>query len=343
MIERPQAAEIVDEGFSQNEAGLPTYHHHDPDSIETDYAEIEGIEGEVRLRKGAMAAFISNNRVYGEKSLESFAGKMNLAYPTLREYANAYERVERLENDAQASVLSAIRAGKLTTTHIRVAAPIESDRKFGAVLARAHDGPPQRLWPKNEQGQPIPVSGLTVSETASAAKRVLKQQKRANHRALGTGENEWYTPPDVLEDVRSFLGGIELDPASSEIAQDYVQAERFLSQEDNALTQQWECKTAFLNPPYAQPAIELFAEKMVDEYRMGRVGEAVMLTHNYTDTRWFHIAESEASAICFTRGRIKFVSPEGELASPTQGQAFFYYGDRPDEFREAFAGRGFVR
>ncbi len=182
-----------------------------------------------------------------------------------------------------------------------------------------------------------------MAQTASAAQRVLKKQKRANHRALGTGENEWYTPPDVLEDVRSFLRGIELDPASSEVAQNYVNAERYFSQDDKALVQAWHARSVFLNPPYAQPAIALFAEKMVDEYRMGHVGEAVMLTHNYTDTRWFHIAESEAAAICFTRGRIRFVSPDGEMASPTQGQAFFYYGKRVKEFREAFGGRGFVR
>jgi hypothetical protein len=33
-----------------------------------------------------------------------------------------------------------------------------------------------------------------------------------------TGENEWYTPSEVIEMVRRFLGAIDLDPASSEIA-----------------------------------------------------------------------------------------------------------------------------
>lgn len=163
-----------------------------------------------------------------------------------------------------------------------------------------------------------------------------------NHRAVGTGENEWYTPPDVLSDVRSLLGEIELDPASSEVAQAYVKASRYFTKEDDALAREWR-GVVFLNPPYAQPAIEQFATKLVAEVEAGRVTEAVMLTHNYTDTRWFHIAESVASAICFTRGRIKFVSPDGELAAPTQGQAFFYYGHRQEAFREAFGHRGFIR
>jgi phage N-6-adenine-methyltransferase len=163
-----------------------------------------------------------------------------------------------------------------------------------------------------------------------------------NHRALGTGENEWYTPPDVLEDVRAVLGEIDLDPASSERAQGQVSAARYFSIEDNALLREWGGRV-YLNPPYSQPAIDRFTAKLVEEYRAGRVTEAVMLTHNYTDTRWFHTAEAEAAAICFTRGRIRFISPSGELAAPTQGQAFFYYGPRVERFIGVFQRRGFVR
>ncbi len=163
-----------------------------------------------------------------------------------------------------------------------------------------------------------------------------------HHGALGTGENEWYTPPDVLEDVRLVLGTIELDPASSEAAQQVVKAEHFFTKEDDALTQDWFGKV-FLNPPYSQPDIDYFASKMAAEVKAERVAEAIMLTHNYTDTRWFHAAETEAKLICFTRGRIAFVSKSGALAAPTQGQAFFYYGENADRFRDVFIKRGFIR
>jgi len=162
-----------------------------------------------------------------------------------------------------------------------------------------------------------------------------------NHRAQGTGENEWYTPSDYIEAARTVLGTIDLDPASSLIANKTVKASQFFSIEDDGLTSEWYGKV-WCNPPYAQPWIKLFAEKICEEVRSNRVLEAIMLTHNYTDTTWFHIAAQSSSAICFTRGRIGFLSPEGKKAAPTQGQAFFYFGKNILKFAEKFAVFGFV-
>lgn len=163
----------------------------------------------------------------------------------------------------------------------------------------------------------------------------------SNHRALGTGENEWYTPADVIEDVRSVLGAIQLDPASSHKAQKVVAAEHYFTAEDDALSRGWFGKV-FLNPPYSRELMPRFASKLIEEVKAGRVSEAVMLTHNYTDNRWFHMAASAAQLICFTRGRIRFIEPDGELSKPTQGQAFFYYGGRPEAFRDNFSHRGLI-
>jgi len=51
---------------------------------------------------------------------------------------------------------------------------------------------------------------------------------------------------------------------------------------------------------------------------------------------------STCKAICFTRGRIGFVNPEGKKAAPTQGQAFFYFGQDTAGFAERFRAIGFV-
>lgn len=163
-----------------------------------------------------------------------------------------------------------------------------------------------------------------------------------NHRAQGTGENEWYTPARYIDLARQVIGDFDVDPASNPIAQATVRARNYYTEETNGLDKDWNGKV-WLNPPYAQPAISHFADKTVEEVQSGRCTEAIVLTHNYTDTGWFQKLARSASAICFTKGRIRFESPSGEKASPTQGQAFFYFGPNIEAFVSAFDGEvGFV-
>lgn len=162
-----------------------------------------------------------------------------------------------------------------------------------------------------------------------------------NHRAEGTGDNEWYTPARYVECARRVMGGIDLDPASNAIAQQWIKAETFFTPADDGLKQPWHGRV-WLNPPYAQPAIGHFVDKLVAEYCDKRCDQAIMLTHNYTDTAWFHAALSDASMICLTRGRIKFVDAEGFECAPTQGQAFFYFGSNLEAFWQAFTPLGAV-
>lgn len=158
---------------------------------------------------------------------------------------------------------------------------------------------------------------------------------------LGTGENEWYTPSEYIEAARDVLGGIDLDPASSDAAQKIVKAKCFFTAELNGLNQGWNGRV-WLNPPYAQPLIGEFIHKLANEREAGRIEAAIILTHNYTDTAWFHQAASIADAICFTRGRVKFYDPNGVIAAPTQGQAFFYCGIEVEKFCERFEDFGFL-
>ena len=179
-----------------------------------------------------------------------------------------------------------------------------------------------------------------IAEHHEPAKEVMREAVH-NHRAQGTGENEWYTPQEHIDAAYKVLGSIDLDPASSEIANQRVRAGRIFTIADDGLTKEWGGKV-WMNPPYAQPHIANFIEKLASEYEAGRVTEAIALTHNYTDTQWFHRAALSCAAICFTRGRIGFLSPEGKRAAPTQGQAFFYYGSKVSDFIEAFCRIGFV-
>lgn len=162
-----------------------------------------------------------------------------------------------------------------------------------------------------------------------------------NHRAQGTGENEWYTPAKYIELARAVLGGIDLDPASSKVAQKIVRATEWFDIKSNGLLHNWNGRV-WLNPPYAQPLIGRFVSKLMEQLAASNVMAAIMLTHNYTDTSWFHEAAELTNAICFTRGRIKFVDAGGNESAPTQGQSFFYYGPDIELFREKFLAIGFV-
>ena len=179
-----------------------------------------------------------------------------------------------------------------------------------------------------------------IAEQNEPAKEVMREAVH-NHRAQGTGENEWYTPQEHIDAAYAVLGGVDLDPASSEIANQRVKAGKIFTITDDGLSKDWFGRV-WMNPPYAQPHIANFIEKLASEYESGKVSEAIALTHNYTDTQWFHRAANSCAAICFTRGRIGFLSPEGKRAAPTQGQAFFYFGDKVNSFAETFRSIGFV-
>jgi hypothetical protein len=119
-----------------------------------------------------------------------------------------------------------------------------------------------------------------------------------------------------------------------------VKATTFFSQENDGLAKEWH-GNVWLNPPYHRALQPLFVDKLVAEVKAGRVKQAIMLTNNSTDTEWFRIAAEASNAICFTIGRVGFTTPTGEEVAPTQGQAFFYYGDHAKEFMDVFAPIGF--
>jgi phage N-6-adenine-methyltransferase len=190
------------------------------------------------------------------------------------------------------------------------------------------------LWERDE----LRISAAIEEEQQAGLSRI--EMDKTIRGTQGTGENEWFTPPEYIALARLVLGGIDLDPASSDEAQRIVQATQYFTRDNDGLKHEWRGRI-WLNPPYAQPHIANFASKMVAEFRAGRIEAAIMLTHNYTDTEWFHELAGCAHAICFTRGRVKFYCGD-EVAAPTQGQAFFYFGREVAVFAETFGAIGVV-
>jgi phage N-6-adenine-methyltransferase len=242
------------------------------------------------------------------------------------------EAIERAVKAADASVSNRRIAKMLGVSHTLVNEDIGRNFPSDSENAKENNGA------ENASGNNFPH----VPGADAAAAAVISDDTEKPYRTLGTGDNEWQTPVDVIERARRVLGAIDLDPASSASAQERVKAARFHTIEDDGLAHEWHGRV-FLNPPYMQPEIEQFVDKLLEELASGRATAAIMLTHNSTDTAWFHRAERVAPLICFTRGRIPFESPTKDRAAPVQGQAIFYFGGSGDRFTSEFAEIGFIR
>jgi phage N-6-adenine-methyltransferase len=227
--------------------------------------------------------------------------------------------------------------------------PERSDRQVAAELGVDHKtvgATRERLEHRGEiphHETRVGRDGVEQPARKPSVSRVDYPGKAALHRAsFLTGNAEWYTPPSYLDLAREVLGGIDLDPASNDIAQKTVGATQYFTADNNGLSKEW-IGRIWLNPPYAQPAIERFTDKLLAERRAGRTTSAIMLTNDCTDTAWYQKAVRAADAFCLLRGRVSFIAPDGiTRSSPTQGQTFFYYGDSPDLFGSVFGRIGYV-
>lgn len=161
------------------------------------------------------------------------------------------------------------------------------------------------------------------------------------HVANNSGNNEWYTPMLYVEAARRVLGGIDLDPASSDEANQVVKATRYYTIDDDGLAQAWQ-GNVYMNPPYSTDLIGKFGDKLLDHLFRGDIPSAIVLVNNATDTAWFHSMATWANALCFPRGRIRFWSPGGEIGAPLQGQAILYFGQDRAKFAAEFAEFGIV-
>lgn len=143
--------------------------------------------------------------------------------------------------------------------------------------------------------------------------------------------NEWYTPPWVMEKVRALIGDIELDPASSERANEIVRAKRYytknrkLNPVDPLDMKIWKADTVWLNPPYGRDTGK-WVNKLVGEWSVRSVKKACLLVNAVPDRRWF-LPLWDFPMVFFYK-RIRFLNSKGEEQSnPTNGNVLVYLYD----------------
>ncbi len=233
---------------------------------------------------------------------------------------------------------------------------MDAERKAGDLLARMPELRDRTaLGAGNSVLPALDISKIQSSRWQALARmpepayvdlrdRVEKRARGADamaHVGQSSGENEWYTPQPYIDAARAVMGGIDLDPASSAIANEVIGASVFYTAEQDGLAYGWQ-GNVWMNPPYAQPLIWQFCEKLAEEVANGNVEQACALVNNATETAWFQRLAEVAGAICFPSGRVRFWYPERESAAPLQGQAVLYFGPNLDAFRSEFLRFGFT-
>ena len=153
--------------------------------------------------------------------------------------------------------------------------------------------------------------------------------------------NEWYSPAWVVEPAREVLGRIDLDPASCEVANATIRADRYFTANNDGLAQPWAGRV-WMNPPYSSGDLILWVTKLLDAMDSGAVPEAVALMPAYVETRMAQTALARCEAVCFPAQRVKFERPGLPTRNPPAGSMILYFGPHPDRFRDAFSNRGAV-
>jgi len=264
--------------------------------------------------------------------------------------------------------LASLGEGHLQLQNEAAEGRLRCERRAGEMLA---------VLPKNEGGRPpetsnivLPVSAPTLRDHGVSGMQSSRWQAvasipperfekhirttvekgqelttagllRAAHVSHNSGENEWYTPSEYIEAARAVLGEIDLDPASSDKANEVVRASRYFTIGSDGLSQEWAGRV-WMNPPYAADLVGRFCSRLLQFVSSGDVTAAVVLVNNATETQWFQALGRFAAAICFPERRVRFWNGEGTPSAPLQGQAVLYLGPDAPRFREAFERFGLV-
>ena len=179
---------------------------------------------------------------------------------------------------------------------------------------------------------------------------------------------EWYTPTPLVEAARTVMGGIDLDPASHEEANERIQAAKFYDEIMDGLTLPWAGRV-FLNPPGGKDAmgkslVPAFWEMLVREYFDRHVTQAIWIGYSLEQLQTLQQCGTSHTPhdfpICFTAKRIAFVENEAKKAariaksiaegktpskgaSPSHSNYITYMGPNVREFAKAFGEFGKVR
>lgn len=141
----------------------------------------------------------------------------------------------------------------------------------------------------------------------------------AEHEPCIGESDEWYTPPEIFDALECYF---DLDPCSPSQSH-WVPAHKFYTKEDDGLSKDWN-GFVFMNPPFGGrnghvPWLKKFIEH----------GNGIAIVRAYTSSAWFHRYAIKAGAMCFPKGKTKFIRPDGSIGkAPGHGIVLLAMGIR---------------
>jgi phage N-6-adenine-methyltransferase len=267
---------------------------------------------------GAALLEIRDNRLYRGREYDTFEDYCRGQWKWTRQHANRLiASTEVMRNlEPQGSILPT------SEKHVRPLVGLPPEQQF-------------QVWQQVVETAPEgKITGAFVQEVVD---KVVKP-----HVSHNSGENEWYTPAQFIEAARRAMGSIDTDPASSGLANETVKAKKYYTAEDDGRDQKWG-GNVWMNPPYSQPLISEFIDAFAIKYNAGEFNQACVLVNNATETNWYQSLLVYASAVCFLKGRVKFIDKNGNPSgAPLQGQTVLYFGNKEKSFIDAFSEFGII-
>lgn len=140
---------------------------------------------------------------------------------------------------------------------------------------------------------------------------------------------EWYTPPEFALAAVEVMGGIDLDPASHEEANQIVRADYFFTEAQNGLTREWG-GNVFLNPPGG--LVNAFWEKAMLEWQHSRVKQMIWVGYSLEQLQTLQQSKAGMTPFsfptCITKKRIAFI--ENEAKKKARIEKLLARGDAPN-------------
>ena len=226
-----------------------------------------------------------------------------------------------------------------------------------------------------DQKNQIDIDDINRSEWQKSWDEVSLAKKLGNDQLVNqnSGCVEWYTPKWITDLCAELMGGIDLDPASCEVANKFVGAKNFYTKEDDGLHKDW-FGNVFMNHPFGKPEVACkrsksepskflcnkercksrgyhnesyvpgnadWINKLVNEYENDHFRRGCALTFASTSEGWFKPLYQFPH--CWLYDRVNFIDASGnEIKGAPKGCVISFPGIEIQKIHKLFSKYGHV-